>query len=112
MIIKENNMNHGTEDLENLLKIFENMTIEEYEHLYDETNEKYGSEFSCPKIIIDDNLSLSFPAGLHRENFIVEVTFDALPNHASPKYSSNVYTLSSNNRYSTGDYQLWESNAA
>ena len=105
-------MNHGTEDLKNLLEIFENMTIEKYEHLYDETEEKYEIEFNCPKIVIDDNLSLSFSAGLHRENLIVEVTFGELPNHVSPKYSSNVYTSNSNDRYSTGDYQLWESNVA
>lgn len=105
-------MNCGTEDLKNLLEIFENMAIEEYEHLYNETCEKDGIEFDCPKAIIDDSPSLSFPTELHRENLIVEVTFDELPNHVSPKYSSNVYTSNSNDRYSTGDYQLWESNVA
>ena len=103
-------MNRGTEDLKNLLEIFEKMTIEEYEHLYDETDEKYGSEFSSH--IIDDNLSLSFSAGLHRENLIVEVTFDELSNHVSPKYSLNIYKSNSNDRYSTGDCQEWKSNVA
>ena len=49
-------MNRGTEDLKNLLRVFENMTVEEYEALYEEAVQySRNMDVSCPQIIIDDS---------------------------------------------------------
>lgn len=48
------NMNKGTEDLKQVLKILDGMSVEGYEELYDEVCAKYGD--TEPLCVLDDSL--------------------------------------------------------
>ena len=47
-------MNKGTEELQQVLKVLDNMSVEEYEQLYDEVCEQYGD--TEPLCVLGDSL--------------------------------------------------------
>lgn len=67
-------MNRGTEDLKNLLRIFEKMTVEEYEALYEEAVQ-YGSNMDIvrPQIIIDDSYLKNSTKVNHSKSRFIDV---------------------------------------
>lgn len=68
-------MNRGTEDLKNLLRVFENMTVEEYEALYEEAVQYSNNmDVVCPKIITDDScLKSSTKVNHSKTRFFIDV---------------------------------------
>ena len=70
-------MNRGTEDLKNLLRVFENMTVEEYEALYEEAVQySRNMDVVCPQIIIDDSYLKSSTKVNHSKTRFIDVNLE------------------------------------
>ena len=69
---EELNMNKGTEELQQVLKVLDNMSVEEYEQLYDEVCEQYGD--TEPLCVLGDSLDIhSLTAQMYNADSDIEV---------------------------------------